>query len=148
MKRSSAWLLFLLFPLISIAHLRADCVYGLIIDTSGSMRPAIGQAVTGARLLIERSGPRERFYIVAFGEDAQLEQPATDEKKKLLSQLDNLLVRGYPSKILDVVFLSANEMKRVVPPTGCKALVLITDGDEQLSYYKKTPSSRRCARNS
>jgi len=136
MKRPSAWLLFLLFLVVPAVHLRADCVYGLVIDTSGSMRPAIDQAVTGARLLIERSGPGERFFLVTFGEKAYLSQGVTDEKEKLLGQLDNLVVTGHPSKVLDAVFLAGNEMNKSTPPTGCRALVLITDGDDQLSHYK------------
>jgi len=136
MKRPSVWRLFLVFLVFPAVHLRADCVYGLVIDTSGSMRPAIDQAVTGARLLIERSARHERFFLVTFGERAYLYEAVTDEKEKLLGQIDNLVVTGHPSKVLDAVFLAGSEMNKASPPSQCRVLVLITDGDEQLSYHK------------
>ncbi len=83
MKRLPAWLLLPVSFVLPVQCVLADCVYGIVIDRSGSMRPAVDQAVTAVRLLIEKAGPHDRFFLVAFHDEITLEQETTDQKEKI-----------------------------------------------------------------
>jgi len=147
MNRRPVWLLLLVFLVVPFQSVFGDCLYGLVLDKSGSMRPVVDQALTGARVLVEKAGARDRFFLITFADETTLEQETTGQKQEIVSALDNLVVHGHPSAVLDAVFLSAREIHERVKPTESSALVLITDGDEEASHTKLDDVLRRLREN-
>jgi hypothetical protein len=134
MRRLSTCLLSMLFLVSPVQGTDDGCVYGVVMDRSGSMRGGIDLALRAARLLVEKTGPQDRSFVILFADNSELYAEVTDQKPQLLEQLNTVFVSGYPSRVLDALFLSAEELRKSAPTMECRALVLISDVDEQDSH--------------
>ena len=56
---------------------------GIIIDNSGSMREKRLKVASAALALVKASNPEDEEFIVNFNDDAYLDQPFTNDTKKL-----------------------------------------------------------------
>ena len=122
--------------------------YGLVIDCSGSMRSQLQQVVDAGKKIIDTNKAEDETFLVRFISSDKIEtlQELTSDKKLLLNGLDTLYVEGGQTAVIDAVYLSAeylakarsdaNEVRR-------RALILVTDGEDRSSYYKKDELSRR-----
>lgn len=121
--------------------------YGLVIDCSGSMRSQLEQIVNAGKKIIETNKAKDETFIVRFISSDKIEtlQELTSDKQVLRNGLDTLYVEGGQTAVIDAVYLSAeylakarsdaNEVRR-------RALILVTDGEDRSSYYKKDQLSR------
>lgn len=114
-------------------------VYGLTVDTSGSMRSVIGLVIVTCKAIIQTNSRNDETQIVRFISSDKIEtlQEFTSDQMELNKWLDTLYVEGGQSAILDAVYLSAQRIaqyKFAHSPLR-RAIILITDGDERASYY-------------
>jgi Ca-activated chloride channel family protein len=103
----------------------------LCVDTSGSMsatdvEPTRAQAALAAmRAFIAQAPAQTAIGVISFSSDAQvLAQPARD-RDALQSALDAIPAPNGATAIGDALALA----KRILPATGARAVVLITDGE-------------------
>lgn len=122
---------------------------GLLLDISGSMFGVIDAAKhTAARFFEKLLRPKDLAFLITFGSETELMQDLTSSKKLLAESLEK--VQGQrPTRVYvqgpvpttpkgtllyDAVYLAAKEKLR--HEAGRKVIVLISDGDDQGSYYK------------
>src|SRR5579872_3442140 len=124
---------------------------GLLIDVSASQMNLIGIEQQAADAFFGQVlRPKDLAFLISFGEEAELLQDYTNSSKLLRAGLRDLKVSSGVSGIgpgpvptasqprgtvlYDAVYLaSADQLKGQV---GRKALVLITDGEDEGSRYK------------
>src|SRR6266850_4630068 len=105
---------------------------GLIIDNSGSMRNKRERVNSAALSFVRESNPDDETFIVNFDDSAYLEQDFTGSIGDLIDALDNLDARG-ETALYDALYLSADHAK--AGKKDKKALLLITDGEDNVSKY-------------
>lgn len=116
--------------------------YGLLIDCSGSMRSQIQQVVEAGMRIVNTNKPEDEAFLIRFVSSSIIEkvQELTSNKELLKKGLDSLYVEGGQTAVFDAVYLGAEYLakQRSDPNTvRRRALILVTDGEDRSSYYKK-----------
>ena len=116
--------------------------YGLVVDSSGSLRKQYKAVLGAAALIIDRSLPGDEGFLVRFIDTPQIEiaQNFTAEKTQLLNALATFEVEIGQTALLDALYVSAEHVakyKREEDTARRRALILITDGEERASSYSK-----------
>ncbi|HET6891031.1 MAG TPA: VWA domain-containing protein [Pyrinomonadaceae bacterium] len=118
-------------------------IYGLVIDTSGSMRTQLPKIIDTAKKIIETNRPNDEAFIVSFVTSTRilLLQETTSDKLQMLNALNKLFIEGGQTAVIDAVYLSAQKLLKTEPSDQKlkprKALILITDGEDRSSAYKE-----------
>lgn len=122
---------------------------GLLVDVSGSQQRLIeDERAASSRFFQQVLRPKDMAFLLSFGIESELLQDLTNSHTLLDKALRTLrLNAGVPTVtpttvprdprgtvLYEAVWLAANEKMR--PEVGRKALVLITDGDDQGSRTK------------
>jgi Ca-activated chloride channel homolog len=106
----------------------------LCVDTSGSMRATdvdptrAAAAAAAVRAFVDGVPDGTRIGIVAFSSGAGLVQPLTDDKDAARDAIGRLPPPNGGTAIGDALATAA----RALPPSGKRAIVLITDGVNNL----------------
>ena len=104
---------------------------GIVIDNSGSMAPKKTRVAAAALNMVRASNPQDEVFIVNFNDDAYLDQPFTNDIKKLEEALDQLQTKG-GTAMRDAVSMSIDYVKDKSKKEK-KVLVIITDGNDNTS---------------
>src|ERR1700675_78590 len=83
---------------------------GIIIDNSGSMRDKKNRVAAAALNLVRASNPQDEVFIVNFNDDAYLDQPFTNNIKKLEEALDHMETKG-GTAMRDAISMSMDYLK-------------------------------------
>lgn len=114
---------------------------GLVMDNTGSMRPQIERVIAAGATFVNNLRPQDETFIVRFvgSENIEIVQEWTSNKKLLNIGLANMFIEGGQSAIIDGLYLSANKILEREKADKSKrgALILITDGEDRDSYYKR-----------
>ena len=106
----------------------------LCVDTSGSMRATdvdptrAAAAAAAVRAFVDGVPDGTRLGIVAFSSGAGLVQPLTDDKDAVREAIGRIPPPNGGTAIGDALATAA----RALPPSGKRAIVLITDGVNNL----------------
>jgi Ca-activated chloride channel family protein len=119
----------------SVSSEEAPVSMGLVIDTSGSMRPKIYTVSEAARGLIRQMQPDDEAFIAQFKTEAELLQEFTSNRRELEDALGQLTVNG-GTALLDAIIATADHA-REKGRRRRKALIVITDGVEKNSSVKE-----------
>jgi VWFA-related protein len=104
---------------------------GLIIDNSGSMRDK-RQRVEGAALSLVKSSTRDdEVFVVNFNDEAYLDQPFTNNIKKMEDALTKIDSRG-GTAMRDAISMSIDYLRQNAKKDK-KVLLVVTDGDDNTS---------------
>lgn len=110
---------------------------GLVIDTSGSMRPKYTDVVTAALLFLHESNRNDEVFIVSFGDSVSYglppDMPFTDDLQRLSAAL-RLIAPAGRTALNDAVLSSLDHLAQ--GKREKKALVLISDGGDNSSVHK------------
>lgn len=110
---------------------------GLVIDTSGSMRPKYTDVVTAAMLLLHESNRNDEVFIVNFGDRVSYglpdNVPFTDDLQQLSAAL-MLVAPAGKTALYDAILTSLHHLEKGI--RNKKALVLISDGGDNSSIHK------------
>ena len=102
----------------------------LLIDTSQSTRPVLGDIKDSAKSFLKLLGPRDKAMIVSFDYDTHFLSPLTGDQeqlKKAIKQAD--IPQGRVGTTLrDAVFQTVDNVFKGL--TGRKAIILLTDGKD------------------
>jgi len=109
--------------------------FGVVIDTSGSMRSKL-QTVTDAGLsLIKQMRPNDEAFVAEFKDTPELVQDFSRDQRELEEALGELYTSGGTS-LLDAIIATADYAHEKGKQRR-KALVVITDGLEKNSSVKE-----------
>lgn len=106
---------------------------GLLLDTSGSMAQSLAQAQAVAADFVRKVlKPRDKAFAVSFATRARLDMPPTDDAEGVAMALNGLQAVG-DTALHDAVVHSLYYFRGM---TGQRALVLLSDGDDNASWFK------------
>ncbi|HEY0384606.1 MAG TPA: VWA domain-containing protein [Pyrinomonadaceae bacterium] len=117
--------------------------YGLAVDTSGSLRSQLNQVIDAAKTIINSNKPQDETFLVRFIDSEKIEtvQDFTSNKNDLIDAIDSFYVEGGQTAIIDAVYLSAEHVAEYKKGNDNdrrrRALIVITDGEDRGSFYKK-----------
>ena len=109
---------------------------GLVIDTSGSMRPKSAEVVTAAMAFIGASNRSDEIFVVHFSDHVSLGLPANIPFTGDLDQLRAALWRGIPqgrTALNDAIVLSLKHLE--LGRRDRRTLVLVSDGGDNSSVH-------------
>lgn len=104
---------------------------GIIIDNSGSMRDKRAKVAAASLDLVKASNPQDEVFIVNFNDDAYLDQPFTNDLKKLENVLDRIDSKG-GTAMRDAISMSIDYVKEKGKKDK-KVLMVVTDGNDNTS---------------
>jgi Ca-activated chloride channel homolog len=115
---------------------------GILFDVSGSMS---GEKIQRARKALERfintSHPSDEYYLIAFNDKAQLLLDRTRNGEAVLQKL-TLVKPNKNTALYDAVYLGVERVTRGSHQK--KAVLIISDGEDNNSRYKFTEVRRMC----
>jgi Ca-activated chloride channel family protein len=117
--------------------------YGLAVDNSGSLRSQLQSVIDAAKTIINSNKPGDETFLVRFISSDKIEtmQDFTSNMELLLDALDNMYVEGGQTAVIDAVFLSAERVAEYKKGDDNdrrrRALIVVTDGEDRVSFYKQ-----------
>lgn len=119
----------------------------LVVDTSGSMQPRIGEAKAAARSFIADKAPNEWIAVVAFSSQAVLKSDFTQDAGALTAAVDGLEAKG-ETALWDGLTTAAQLFDK--HPEYQPNVVLLSDGADTISSANESQavaalSGRRAA---
>src|ERR1700675_3714315 len=131
---------------------------GILIDSSGSQQRVLGmEQEVGANFLAEILRPKDMAFVISFDVDSNLLQDFTNSPRRLRDALNSARINAPPSScgglpgqgggplpcgssglkgtvLYDTVYLASHD--ELGKEVGRKAMILLTDGEDQGSQYK------------
>ncbi|MBI4854661.1 MAG: VWA domain-containing protein [Acidobacteria bacterium] len=107
--------------------------FGLVIDTSGSMRFKLPMVVNAAKEMLNRCKKGDEVFIISMkdAQNIELIQPFTEDFLSATKAL-NKFTPGGGTALLDGI-LDATEYAQIKAKNRRKALVIMSDGDDRSS---------------
>src|SRR5712691_6461351 len=130
-------------PVFSFTEEEVPVIYGLAVDTSGSLRSQLNQVIDAAKTIINSNKRGDETFLERFIDRDKIEnlQEFTPNKDLLLDAVDNLYVEGGQTAVIDGVYLAAEHVaeyqKRSEDDRRRRALIVVTDGEDRASYYNE-----------
>ncbi len=124
-------------------------IYGLAVDTSGSLRPAFEQVINAAKAIINSNKKGDETFLERFISSDKIEtiQDFTSSKDALMDGLDTLYIEGGQTAVIDGVYLAAEHVAEYKKGSNDdrrrRALIVVTDGEDRASYYPEADLFRR-----
>lgn len=104
---------------------------GVLLDTSGSMRSSLVQAQDAAASFLKGvMTPKDRSFAVSFASRPRLDMPPTDDVEAVVRSFQDLQAVG-DTALHDALVHSLYYFRGI---KGQRALVLLSDGDDNASY--------------
>ncbi len=116
----------------------------LVIDDSGSMRNNLSMVKRAAEQFVDRMRSQDRAAVVAFGRQVELLADLTHDRATLKSAIRRI-PRGTGTAFYDALYLVAQEVLN--GPTARKAVIVLSDGVDSISYYHFEQASRALEQN-
>ena len=104
------------------------------IDTSGSMRPKLDTVIKACVNLVKETQPGDEMAVVEFKDQPELLEEFTRDAQDVIYTLQGL-VASRQTAVLDALYLSADYASKEAKNRR-KAVILVTDGLDNNSYYK------------
>jgi Ca-activated chloride channel family protein len=115
--------------------------FGLLVDSSGSMREDIGRVVDFGRLIVNGSGENAAGFAISFiaSDNIRIIQDTTTDKRALVAALEDIYIEGGQTAINDAVYLGAERLgkfRKVEKMPRRYSVIVVTDGEDRASWYK------------
>jgi Ca-activated chloride channel family protein len=98
---------------------------GVLVDTSGSMRHKLQQALQTVREVSLALGPQDEMFLVTFSDDVEVRQKFTKNPDDIVKALRGIRSGGETS-VYDAIQVAIQEMKNA--HNGKRILLLVSDG--------------------
>jgi Ca-activated chloride channel family protein len=136
-------------PIFSFTQEEVPVIYGLAIDTSGSVRPIFTQILDAAKTIINSNKRGDETFLERFISSDKIEtiQDFTANKDALMDGLDMLYIEGGQTAVIDGVYLAADHVAEYKKGNNDdrrrRALIVVTDGEDRASYYNEVQLFRQ-----
>ena len=107
---------------------------GIVFDISHSMERKLDFAKDAAVRFLETGTPDDEYFLVEFSSRARLAEGFTNDIRRLRDRLSLTPAEG-ATALYDAVYLGLSKLKSGQHPK--KALLLITDGEDNHSRYSR-----------
>ncbi|HEY6403357.1 MAG TPA: VWA domain-containing protein [Blastocatellia bacterium] len=119
----------------SVSREEVPVSFGMVIDTSGSMRSKLPSVSDAALLLIKEMRRDDEAFVASFRAESELIQEFTADKRELEDAIGSLYTMG-GTALLDAIIATADYAQEEGKQRR-KALVVISDGYEKNSSVKE-----------
>jgi Ca-activated chloride channel homolog len=119
----------------SVSREEVPLSFGLVVDTSGSMRSKLQTVIDSALGLIKQMRPDDEGFVVQFKAEPELVQDYTSDKRELEESLGELYTSG-GTAMLDAL-IAASDYAHEKGKNRRKAMIVISDGVEKNSSVKE-----------
>src|SRR5256712_13355861 len=103
----------------------------VILDSSGSMQPAMDRVHNAASRFVDTLGSEDKALVIDFDEKVYLLQDLTDDKNLLRKAITSTNALG-GTALYDALYASFRKLRSL---EGRKAIILLTDGDDTASKF-------------
>jgi len=103
----------------------------MILDSSGSMQPAMDKVHVAASRFVDNLGGDDRALVIDFDEKVYLLQDLTSDKDLLRRAITSTNALG-GTALYDALYASFRRLRGI---DGRKAIILLTDGDDTSSKF-------------
>ncbi len=119
-----------------VTELKAEApmTLGIVFDISHSMERKLDFAKDAAMKFLEKGTPDDEYFLVEFSTSAKLAEGFTSDIRRLRDRLSLTPAQG-ATALYDAVYLGISKLKSGQHPK--KALLLITDGEDNHSRYSR-----------
>lgn len=130
-------------PVFSFTQEEVPVIYGLAVDTSGSLRSQLNQVIDAAKTIINSNKRGDETFLERFVDRDQIEnvQEFTNNKDALLDAVENLYISGGQTAVIDGVYLAAEHVAEYRKGNDDdhrrRALIIVTDGEDRASFYNE-----------
>jgi len=107
---------------------------GIVFDVSHSMENKIALAREAAATFLDTGTPEDEYFLVEFNNRAKLTEDFTTDVTRLRNHLSSVPPIG-STALYDAVYLGLSKVRKGQNPR--KALLLITDGEDNHSRYSR-----------
>src|SRR5262245_59843546 len=107
---------------------------GIVFDVSHSMENKLELARAAAVRFLETGTPEDEYFLIEFSNRAEVAEDFTTDISRLRDQLTLKSAAG-ATALYDAVYLGLSKVKAGTNPK--KALLLITDGEDNHSRYSR-----------
>jgi Mg-chelatase subunit ChlD len=121
----------------------------LLIDTSGSMAPALEAARRGAAALVKAAPPQAHFAVISFDSGLTKQLDFTDDHAAVAEALAGLQSQDGGTCLYDAVHATLGALDRFAPAAGAptatdarRAVVVFSDGRDELRDDQPQACSR------
>ena len=111
---------------------KAPVSVGIVVDCSSSMATKFPQARVAIKKFVEDLDPNDDLFLESFSVEAELIQPFTLDRAKIIRQLEFLHQRTQTS-LFDAILMGLVEVER--GHRDKKALLVVTDGMDNRSTF-------------
>jgi len=108
---------------------------GIVFDVSHSMEDKLELARAAAVRFLETGTPDDEYFLIEFSNQAEVAEDFTTDISRLRDQLSLKSAAG-ATALYDAVYLGLSKVKAGSNPK--KALLLITDGEDNHSRYSRS----------
>jgi Ca-activated chloride channel family protein len=105
---------------------------GIIFDVSSSMKEKIAASRAAAAVFLQTGNTTDEYFLIEFSDVTKLTQDYTTDIRKLQTRIISAVAQG-KTALFDAVYLGLEKLRSAHNPR--KALLLITDGDDNHSRY-------------
>jgi len=116
------------------------------IDASGSFKDLLPYATAAAKMIIDNRRPTDEVALIRFISSDKIDtvHDFSTNNETLVKSLSLFRPEGGQSAVVDALFLAAGHLKKYkAEEDRRKVLVVITDGEDRNSYYKKEDLLKR-----
>jgi Ca-activated chloride channel family protein len=119
----------------SVSSEEVPLSFGIVVDTSGSMRPKLKTVSDAARDLIRLMRSDDECFLSQFKAEAELVQEFTADKRELEESIEELFTSG-GTALLDAI-IATSDYAQEKGQRRRKAIVVISDGLDKNSAVKE-----------
>jgi Ca-activated chloride channel family protein len=120
--------------IVSLHSDDAPCTAGIVLDTSGSMRYALGTAKDAAENFLETAGPQDEFLLLTVSTQPDAGPEFTNNVAAMEQNVEATQPGGMTA-LIDTVYLGLSRMREA--SRRRRALIVISDGVDNHSRYSK-----------
>ena len=130
-------------PMVFFSREEVPISYGLAVDTSGSLRTQLQSVIDAGKSIVNTNKPGDETFLVRFISSDKIitEQDFTSNQDLLIDALDALYTEGGQTAVIDAVYLSAERLAEYKKGDDNdrrrRALIVVTDGEDRVSFYKQ-----------
>lgn len=117
----------------SFAQEDVPVTMGILLDTSSSMKDRAEKVNAAALAFIRASNPDDQVFLIGISKEAELLQDFTSDIDEIQDSLDNIIIAGQ-TILYDGIHLGVEKARS--GNKAKKAVVVITDGEDNASFYK------------
>lgn len=113
----------------------------LVLDASGSMEPVFDEVKQAAIELVTESPEEVQFAVIKFDENINLLQPFTNDHTQVINAINRIEPEDNSTCLYDVAYTAAQSLAQISQDTPNRAMVLFTDGQDEIQRGQKDACS-------